>query len=280
MTMKKNVIILMAAVVSLTCCTENVQVDAVVAEKRVTFDVSNGDWMITRSLEADGVTMTDLWVFDYFRDELVRTVHKVSTDADFSSPSMSLQYGEHTVYFVASRGKTPSVDGTEITWVQPSDTFWKAISVNVGSGSSSVVPVTLDRVATKLRVVVMDEVPDNVAQLCVTPDEWWYGLDYLTVTAVVQQHTERSVTVPASYIGTAGQLVVNIFGMSDSDEWVTDVTISAKDGDGNVMGSVSLDNVPFERNRATNVSGSLFAAGTTFSVNLNDVWTDSYNLEW
>ena len=280
MTMKKNVIILMAAIMSLTCCTENVQVDAVVAEKRVTFDVSNGDWKITRSLEADGVTMTDLWVFDYVDDELVRTVHKVSADADFSSPSMSLQYGEHTVYLIASRGKTPSVDGTEITWVQPSDTFWKAVSGNVGSGSSSVVPVTLDRVATKLRVVVMDEVPDNVAQLCVTPDEWWYGLDYVTGAAVVQQQTERSVTVPASYIGTTGQLVVNIFGLSDSDEWVTDVTICAKDGDGNVMGSVSLDNVPFERNRATNVSGSMFAAGTTFSVKLDDVWTDSYNLEW
>jgi len=254
--------------------------DSVVAERRVTFEVSNGDWNITRALEADGVTMTDLWIFDYVGGALIRTAHKVSTDTDFSSPSMSLQYGEHTLYFVASRGKTPTVDGTEITWEQPSDTFWKAVSVNVGSSSSSVVPVTLDRVATKLRVAVTDEVPEGVTEICVTPDVWWYGIDYVTGAAMSSQGIERSVAVPASYVGTTGQLAVNVFGMSDSDEWTTDITISAKDGDGNVVGIVGLDDVPFERNRATNVSGSLFAAGTTFSVSLNDAWEDSCDLEW
>lgn len=275
---------MMAAAVLLTCCTEYVRMDdtedAVVAERRVTFEVSNGDWKITRALEADGVTMTDLWLFDYVDGALVRTAHKISTDADFSSPSMSLQYGDHTIYFVASRGKTPTVDGTEITWAQPSDTFWKAVSVNVGSSSSSVVPVTLDRVATKLRVAVTDEVPEGVTQICVTPDVWWYGLDYITGAAVDLRTTERVISVPASYIGTTGQLAVNIFGISDTDEWMADITITANDADGNVMGTVSLADVPFERNRATNVSGSLFAAGTTFSVSLNDEWTDSYNLEW
>ena len=287
MVMKQKVMMvamMAAATVLLPGCTEHVQIgddlETVVAEKRVTFDVSNGEWTVTRTLDADGVTMTDLWLFDYMGDELVRTAHKVSADADFSTPSMSLQYGEHTVFFVASRGKTPAVDGTEITWAQPSDTFWKAVIVNVGSSSSSVVPVTLDRVATKLRVAVTDEVPDGVAEICVTPDVWWYGVDYMTGSAILSQEIERSIAVPASYIGTTGMLVVNVFGMSDSDEWMTGVTISAKDADGNVRGTVSLTDVPFERNRATNVSGSLFAGAHTFSISLNDEWTDSYNLEW
>lgn len=283
MKMKKTMIMMTAAVM-LTGCTEHVRMsnteDAVVAERRVTFEVSNGDWNIMRALEADGVTMTDLWLFDYVDGTLVRTAHKVSTDADFSSPSMSLKYGEHTIYFVASRGNTPNVDGSSITWDQPSDTFWKAVSVNVGSSSSSVVPVTLGRVATKLRVAVTDEVPEGVTQICVTPDVWWYGLDYTTGDAVDSRTTERVISVPGSYIGTTGHLAVNIFGISDTDEWMADITITAKDVDGNVIGTVSLADVPFERNRATNVSGSLFAAGTTFSVSLNDEWTDSYNLEW
>ena len=280
--MKNALFLLAAALLMVGCTTDYVTVDdsATVAEKRVTFDVNNGSWSVTRSLEADGVTMTDLWLFDYVDGALVRTAHKVSTDADFSSPSMSLQYGEHTIYFVASRGKTPNVDGTSIAWAQPSDTFWKTVSVTVGSGSSSVVPVTLDRVATKLRVAVTDEVPDGVTQICVTPDVWWNGLDYTTGAAVDSRTTERVISVPASYIGTTGQLAVNIFGISDADERMADITITAKDADGNTMGTVSLTDVPFERNRATNVSGSLFAAGTTFSVSLNDEWTDSYNLEW
>lgn len=276
---------MMLAVVAAVCGCERVVIDDetaadVVHVKRVRFDVSSEGWMVTRALTADGQDMTDLWLFDYVDGALVRTAHKVSTDADFSSPSMSLQYGEHTIYFVASRGKTPNVDGTSITWAQPSDTFWKAVSVNVGSSSSSVVTVTLDRVATKLKVAVTDEVPEGVAQICVMPDVWWYGLDYTTGAAVDSRATERVISVPASYIGTTGQLAVNIFGISDADEWMTDITITSKDADGKDMGTVSLTDVPFERNRATNVSGSIFAAGNTFSVSLNDEWTDSYDLEW
>lgn len=280
--MRNAFFLLAVALMMVGCTTDYITIDdsTDVAEKRVTFDVNNGGWSVTRSLEADGVTMTDLWLFDYVDGSLARTAHKASTDADFSSPSMSLQYGDHTIYFVASRGKTPTVDGTSITWAQPSDTFWKAVNVSVGSGSSSVVPVTLNRVATKLRVSVTDEIPDGTAQLCVTPDVWWYGLDYTTGAAVDSRTTERVISVPASYIGTTGQLAVNIFGLSDTDEWMADITITAKDADGNTMGTVSLADVPFERNRATNVSGSLFAAGTTFSISLNDEWTDSYNLEW
>ena len=74
--------------------------------------------------------------------------------------------------------------------------------------------------------------------------------------------------------------MVNIFGISDADEWVTDVTIAAKNADGDVLGNVTLNDVPFMRNRVTEVSGSLFSGGRTFSVTLNDQWLDSHIIEW
>lgn len=252
----------------------------VAAERRVTFDVNSQGWDVaTRSLVADGSEMTDLWLFDYAGGELVRTLHKSQGDVDFDSPQLSMKYGRHTVYFVASRGKIPSVSGTTITWQQPSDTFWKAVELDV-SGNTGHVSVVLDRVATRFRATIKDVVPDGVATLCITPSVWWYGMDYTTGAAVVQQQTERSIAVPASYIGTSGQLAVAIFGMSDDDEWMTDVTITAKDGDGNSIGSVMLEYVPFLRNRTTEVSGNLFAGERGFSVSLNDEWTASKVIEW
>lgn len=274
---------MMIATVMLMCgCIENHEgVSMTAGTKRVTFDVSNDDWKVeTRALEADGVEMTDLWLFDYKEGVLVRTLHKSQGDVDFDSPVMLMDYGEHHVYMVASRGKTPNVDGTEITWATPSDTFWKDVTVTVSDGSSSNVAVTLDRVVTKMRVTVTDEVPAGVANLVITPGTWWYGLDYTTGAAIESRNNERSITVPSSYIGTAGQLTVNIFGMSDSDEWVTDVTIAAKNADGDVLGSVALDEVPFLRNRVTEASGSLFGASRTFTVSLNEQWLDSHVIEW
>lgn len=250
-----------------------------VAYQSVTFNVNNAGWATTRGLVADGSSMTDLWLFDYVGDQLVKTVHKTQDDTDFDAPTLSMKHGEHTVYFVASRGKTPTVDGTEITWAQPSDTFWKSLQLTVGSNTSNV-SVTLDRVVTKFKATINDEVPDGVEKLCITPTVWYYGLDYKTGSAVGQQSTERVITVPASYIGTQGQLVASIYGLSNSDEWTTDVTIMAKDADGNSIGSAELQDAPFRRNMTTSASGNLFAGVRVFGLTLNDEWLDSQVIEW
>ena len=280
--MKKGLLFL--ALVAVLCGCEKAVMDDgaedVKQTKRVRFEVSSGTWRVTRSLTADGQDMTDLWIFDYVDGGLVRTLHKVSTDADFEEPMMPLAYGEHTVYFVASRGKTPNVAGTAITWASPSDTFWKALSVTVGSGTASTVSVMLDRVVTKLRIAVADEVPANIATLEMSPGHWWYGLDYLTGEAVSTSADVRSVAVPASIAGTKGQLTANFFCLSDDAEWVTDIDIRAKDGDGAVIGSVSLTDVPFVRNRVTEVGGNLFASQSGFTISLNEQWLDAYTLEW
>ena len=279
--MKK--IFVLALVAVLCGCEKAVMDDGaedVKQTKRVRFEVSSGAWRVTRSLTADGQDMTDLWIFDYVDGGLVRTLHKVSTDVDFEEPVMPLAYGEHTVYFVASRGKTPNVAGTAITWASPSDTFWKALSVTVGSGTASTISVMLDRVVTKLRIEVADEVPANIATLEMSPGHWWYGLDYLTGEAVSTSAEVRSVAVPASMVGTTGQLAANFFCLSDDAEWVTDIDIRAKDGDGAVIGSVSLTDVPFVRNRVTEVGGNLFASQSGFTISLNEQWLDAYTLEW
>lgn len=273
------------AVVAAVCGCERVVMNEETAEevvqvKRVRFDMSSEGWRVSRALTADGHDMSDLWIFDYVDGGLARTLHKTATDVDFNEPTMPLAYGEHTVYFVASRGKSPTLTDTQIVWGSPSDTFWKILTLNVGSGTASTVAVTLDRVVTKLRIAVADEVPATIATLEMEPGQWWYGLDYLTGEAVASSDAVRQVAVPASMAGTAGQLAASFYCLSDDAEWLTDVTIRAKDGDGAVIGSVSLTDVPFLQNRVTDASGNLFASQSGFSISLNDEWLDSYTLEW
>jgi len=267
---------------TLTACEEKVELPTEPQKsKKVTFEVSSNEWsVITRALEADGQQMSDLWLFDYMDGQLVQTVHKVTADVDFSSPSIAMAYGEHNVYFVAARGKTPTVSGTDITWLSPSDTFWKAVGVTVGSGTASSISVSLDRIVTKLRIAVNDEVPNGTATLELTQSPWYAGIDYTTGAAVGSSNDARTVAVPSSYVGTTGQLVVNLFSLSDDDEWTADVGIIAKNSGGDILGSVALSDVPFLRNRVTEASGTLFTSATTFSVSLNSEWLDSYTLEW
>ena len=103
-------------------------------------DFSN-DWKpVTRGyLEADGRDLTDVWVLDYQGDVLVQQIHQSDNTAeDFGQPSMTLAYGSHHVYFVASRGINPTLSTADktITWEKPSDTFWADYSVTVVNSSN------------------------------------------------------------------------------------------------------------------------------------------------
>ena len=106
---------------------------------------------MTRATLAE-LNLTDVWVFDYVGVQLQTITHQTASDASFGSPSLTVDYGDHTFYFVASRGDTPTIDGTTISWAKPSDTFWSTLSLTVSPGSSITQAVSLHRVAARLRI--------------------------------------------------------------------------------------------------------------------------------
>ena len=233
-------------------------------------------------LSADGKDMTDLWVFDYMEGTCVQSIHQTAEDADWGAPKMSLNYGSHHVYFLASRGDGPTLDADchTITWTGPRDTFWKDYEVEVVSTSNGNRAVTLDRVATKMRLTIDDKVPTGCAAVVVTPERWFYGWDYVNGVAVAAQRTERMVAVPESCVGTEGQMSVSIFGLSGADEWVTNVSIRAQDADGGVLGSATITGAPFKANRGTEYRGNLFGSAGGLDVSLNEEWENAKTGTW
>ena len=253
--------------------------------KKFTFTVKGdfGAAAFTRAyLQADGKDMTDLWVFDYMNGQCIQKLHQTADDENWGAPQMSLPYGQHHVYFVASRGGEPSVNETDhiISWGTVRDTFWKDYAVSVVNTSNGNRAVTLDRVCTKVKLTVNDEVSASCASIEVTPSVWYYGLDYVTGEAVSAQTKTLSVDVPNSYVGTTGQLFVSVFGISGLDEWTTNVSVAAKDGSGNVIGSATINGAPFVRNRASEYSGNLFGSGGVLDVSLSQDWQTAHVGTW
>ena len=278
----KKIFVIAALVMGFASCGKDVNVEEAGA-KKVSFDVQ-GNWnspVFTRgSLSADGKEMTDLWLFDYVDGALVQSLHQVSTDADFGTPAPTLSYGEHRIYFVVSRGASPVINGTVISWGSIRDTFWKAMSVSVGGASASAYSVALDRVVTKLKITATDAVPDGTATVVVMPGKWYAGLDYLTgQPADMKDSEEMSASVPASMVGTTG-MAVSFFGFSSDTEWTTPLTVSARDADNDIIGMVNVAAAPFMANRATEFSGSLFSTSGTFTITLNDEWDAPWTGTW
>ena len=255
--------------------------DSIATHATVTF-AFGGDVNI-RSMTRASLTelnLTDVWVFDYVGGQLQATTHQTASDASFGSPSLTVDYGDHTFYFVASRGDTPTIDGTTISWAKPSDTFWATLSLTVAPGSSITQSVSLHRVAARLRITITDEIPATLASLSVTPSHWYYGLDITTGEATDDRQTARTVNVPASYIGTTGQLIASFFTISPSAAWSTDVSLQALKSDNTPMASISVTDVPMQRNHITDYSGTLFGAGRAITIDADDSWGEDIQGSW
>ena len=234
---------------------------------------------MTRATLADA-QLTDLWLFDYMNGSLVNTIHQISDDVNFGAIALNADYGDHNLYFVASRGTTPTVSGTSITWAKPSDTFWHSMSLTVAPGMSATQSVTLSRVVTRLRISVTDEVPATLAKLSITPDHWYCGLDYTTGEPTADTQQARTVEVPSSYIGTIGQLSMSIYGLCSATEYTTDITVSALASDESTIATLTLSDVPFRRNRITSYTGQLFGHANAVSVSVSDGWDDEHAVNW
>jgi hypothetical protein len=257
--------------------------------KKFTFTLKGDfstDWKpVTRGyLQADGKDLTDVWVLDYDGEgNLLQQLHQDdNTATDFGQPVMNLAYGQHHVYFIASRGTgaTLNTDAKTITFTKVLDTFYKDYEVTVVSTSNGNRAVTLDRVVTKLRLIFNDAIPADAATFNVTPATWYYGINYAT-GAPCAAATSQTVTIniPSTSIGVTGESV-NVFGFSTATEWNTDVDVNSKTSGGDVLGSATIANVPFKANRVSEYNGPLFSSGGSLTMSLNTSWNDSHTGTW
>lgn len=295
----KRIVLMAMAVCLMTACEKTIEsednVDEVITTdgkpvvgKRFTFTVKgdfSSEWKpVTRGyLSADGKDMTDLWLFDYVDGQLVQQLHQGDNTAEnFGKPQMTLSYGSHHIYFVASRGAEPALNtnNATITWSSVRDTFWKDYEVSVVSTSNGNRAVTLDRVVTKIMLTFTDAISSDAFSINFTPDTWYYGMDYTSGEPTEATTSQTVVTsLPESYKGQS-DVVLSYFSLSPSSEWTSNVSLNSKDADGNIIGQANMTAVPFVRNRQTEYSGPLFTSGGELLLSLDGDWETSATGSW
>ena len=276
----------MAAAAMLLSCEKEETLTAKVNEskdslqsKTITFtfgDISHH--AMTRGTLADA-SITDLWLFDYMGEELKQTIHQSSTDDGFGSVAVTAETGDHSFCFIASRGTGATVSGGVITWEKPSDTFWAKTTMTVTPQTATAQSVELQRVATKLKITITDKVPATLSKLTITADTWHSGINAMTGEPTTSVARTSTISVPASYIGTTGQLIASIFGICGYD-YTTDVSVTASDANSQTIASVALEDVPMKKNTTTAYSGPLFTRQPTFTMTAADAWNTDITATW
>ena len=287
----KKILLALAVAVMMTACERehdeladadieiNIPTDSMKNHATINFVCSPYTMRAMTRATLSELSLTDLWVFDYVGGALKTTNPQSSSEDPFGSPSLDLEYGSHTLYFVASRGADPVVNGKTITWSSVRDTFWSSLSLDVEPMTATSQSVSLSRVVARLRIAMTDAVPTGAAKLNVTPSQWYLGLDYTTGEPSSPSSPSLGVSIPSSYIGTTS-LNASFYTVSTAAMWQTDVAVAITSANDAVLGSVLLPDVPFQRNHVTNYQGSVMSSGRSVTVTSDDEWVEDDTVTW
>lgn len=285
--MKKLLMAIAAAMMLLSCEKDETLTTKVnepkdsLQAKTITFTFGETAMQPMTRATLSELNLTDLWLFDYVGGEYVQTIHQASTDDGFGAVSGTFDYGTHTLYFVASRGVTPTVstDARTITWQTVRDTFWATLQMTVEPATGGQQQVSLSRVVGRLRITVTDAVPTGAATFEVTPTTWYCGLNYQTGEATSSSISSIAVTIPSSYIGTT-KLASSVYTISGATPWETGITAALKTSDNSTLGSVTISDIPIQRNHITSYSGGLLTTLRSLSVSSADEWVEDDDVVW
>lgn len=242
------------------------------------------------ALTANSKALTDLYILDYDKatSKLLQVLHQTSTAKDFAEPDLTLDYGDHTLKVVATRSQEPTLwDAENITWpiesniltpittsqpvaltaTKTSDTFGAEKDVSVGAGTATV-NIALDRLVAKLSVNSTDVFPDDCTTIKLDFKEHkallWSTMD------VIEAVGNQRISDVQNLRGTTGNTLA-YFLLVPKSGYKTDLTFTMNSTDA-PYATITIPNVPFERNKITTITGSLYNHHQRMTMAVNDEW--------
>ena len=242
------------------------------------------------ALTANSKALTDLYILDYDKatGKLLQVLHQTSTAADFAEPDLTLDYGEHVLKVVATRSQEPTLwDAGNITWpIEPniltpvtasqpvaltatkmSDTFGAEKEVSVGAGTATV-NIALDRLVAKLSVNSTDVFPDDCTTITIEFQEY-KALSWATMDVIESVGNQRISDV--QHLRGTTDNTLSYFLLVPKAGYKTDLTFTMNSTDA-PYATITIPDVPFERNKITNITGSLYNHNQRMTMTVNDEW--------
>ena len=243
------------------------------------FQISQEDLPGTKTAigSYNGVKAITLALYDTENEEVYQATQRKGATG-YGDFSLNLPAGEYTLV-VLGYG---FFDGDEFSLTSPSlasfttdcrETFAAVQSLEVTGPDAMEVSATLSRIVSKLIVASTDGRPEGVARIRMGFSAGSKSFNPTTGLATSNTAFSNSVGVSTA-VGTTTSSVCYLF--LTSDEQSVDVSIDALDAEGATLYHKEIRNVPFQRNRCTRLTGSIYSATTPASTSfqLSEGWVD------
>jgi len=208
-----------------------------------------------------------------------------STYTTFGHFDLSLPMGSYTMVVLGYglNDGEPAITLTSPTSATFGDypareTFAYTQAVNIANANDDVdISATLSRVISKLKIHSTDGCTENAVNVRTTLSAG--GKAFNPTTGLATSNTGFVNTLPIqSTVGNSTNSITYLF--LATDEQTVNVTIDVLDANGNSISHKEVNNVPFQRNRMTVLTGSLYSSGSSGSFQVETDWLDDFNMDF
>ena len=210
--------------------------------------------------------------------QLRSTPAAYTTFGDFS---LSLPMGSYTMVVIAHTTKETSpfvlTSPTEAAYTgdHAYETFAYTQAVEISSTSAVELSATLERINAMLKIISSDGKTANANQVRMTLSAGARDFSPTSGLSLTNYGFVNTVGFSAT-VGNSSTSSTAFF--LATDEQTMNVTIDVLDSDGNSVSHRVVSDVPFKRNRITQLSGSLYTNdGVSSSFQLSTDWLTTYS---
>lgn len=206
-----------------------------------------------------------------------------TTFTTFGDFECSLPMGSYTMVVIAytTRDGSPFVltSSTQAayTGAHAYETFVNTQTVNVTNTDDLALSATLNRIVPKLMVVSTDGKTANAANVRMTLSAGSRSFNPITGLATDNNGLVNTVGISAE-VGTTSNSQTCMFLFAD--EQTMTVTLDVLDANGESISHKVVENVPFQRNHVTKLTGSLYTAGAGSNFLIETGWGTQFNVNF
>lgn len=183
---------------------------------------------------------------------------------------ITMDFGLHELRFMGHSSKDWQVDDASgvFSTSKVTETFLKRMSLSIDENTDENLSVRMDRVVTKLTLLIEDAIPAGVNQMELTVGGHLAKLDMGTGLGVAEEKGNFTVAwdIDKKYHGTRG-LKLTVFSFCEEGEFDVSLRVVARGADGKIIADRTAEGIPLMMNRCTVAKGRIFSidGGVTFS---------------
>lgn len=191
---------------------------------------------------------------------------------------LSLDYGEHSLYFVAAVAKWSSFNTSSLTveWSKSELRSLKCVwgcrlslTVDANTGQQN---VNLPLLSGMLKVTSLDKCPTNASSIVIDAPQLCHGLDLSTMQGYHIDNSVETDTVALTSSAADRTLNLGLYSLVPSSGSIGDISLSPYSSSNTEINCVTLNEVPIQAGYVSSYTGYLFTNGIATTITYTTDW--------